>query len=257
MTVVSYLDFAAPAGLRVRGTVLVVPGRGESVDTYRRFGSRIASDSWFVRVVDASVTGELFADGLSKLAGALDDAVADLAEEWCHPLVLIGSDISAAALAALVSRGDQSAAWWPDALVLAAIPGYGEHATGSDWESELEARTQCPVHREVLRSDTEIVPGSLSGAVDDLLLDEAYAATAAVPQLLLIGDDDPLADRPALVRMADALPSARLSVVRAGRHDILNDVQHRAVAAEVVGFLEALRGGSPIQPVISIASSDW
>ena len=40
-----YLDFDGPAGLRIRGTVLVVPGRGESADTYRRFGSRIAADS--------------------------------------------------------------------------------------------------------------------------------------------------------------------------------------------------------------------
>ncbi len=47
-----YLDFAGPDGLRIRGTVVVIPGRGESKDTYRCFGARIAADSYRVRVAD-------------------------------------------------------------------------------------------------------------------------------------------------------------------------------------------------------------
>ena len=39
-------DFFAPAGLRTRGTVLVVPGRGETAATYQRFGSRLAFDAY-------------------------------------------------------------------------------------------------------------------------------------------------------------------------------------------------------------------
>ena len=259
MTTFSYLDFAPPTGLRVRGTVLVVPGRGESVDTYGRFGGRIAADSYFVRLVDAVTEDDPVDEQLSKLAAALSDAVADLGEAPARPLVLVGSDVAAAALSALVARADAEtdAAWWPDALVLAAIPGYGEHAIGGDWESELEVRTHCPVHRGVLTSDTEIGRGSLSGAVSDALLDEAYASTAPLPQLLLVGDSDPIADVDALARLAEALPNARLSVVRGAHHDILNDLQHRSVAAEVVTFLELLRDGSPLRPLITVASPDW
>jgi pimeloyl-ACP methyl ester carboxylesterase len=257
MTTISYLDFVPPAGLRVRGTVLVVPGRGESVDTYRRFGSRIASDSYFVRLVDAVAADDPVDEQLSGLAAALSDAVAELGEDPARPLVLIGSDVAAAALSALVGRADADASWWPDALVLAAIPGYGEHVTGGDWESELEIRTHCPVHREVLTSDTEISRGSLSVAITDALLDEAYASTAPLPQLLFVGDSDPIADRDALARLAKALPNARLSVVRGAHHDILNDLQHRSVAAEVVTFLETLRDGSPLRPLITVASSAW
>ncbi|AEH10090.1 hypothetical protein FsymDg_2752 [Candidatus Protofrankia datiscae] len=33
-----YLDFTGPEGLRTHGTVLVVPGRGESPAVYRRLG---------------------------------------------------------------------------------------------------------------------------------------------------------------------------------------------------------------------------
>jgi alpha-beta hydrolase superfamily lysophospholipase len=257
MTTLSYLDFAPPAGLRVRGAVLVVPGRGESVDTYRRFGGRIASDAYFVRVVDAVSAADPVDEQLSKLAAALSDAVADLGEEPAQPLVIIGSDVAAAALSALVTRADPDTSWWPDALVLAAIPGYGEHAAVGDWESELEVRTHCPVHREVLTSDPEISRGSLSGAIGDALLDEAYANTAPLPQLLLVGDSDPIADRDALVRLAEALPNARLSVVRGAHHDVLNDLQHRSVAAEVVTFLEVLRNGSPLRPLVAVATSAW
>ena len=171
--------------------------------------------------------------------------------------MLVGSDAGAAALAALVARADTDAAWWPDALVLAGIPGYGEHGGDGDRESELELRSHCPVHREVLTSDTEIRRGRLSGGVSATLLDEAYASSASMPQLLLLGDSDPLADRRALDRLAQALPSARLSVVRGGHHDILNDLQHRSVAAEVVSFLEALRDGEPLQPLITTTSSAW
>jgi alpha-beta hydrolase superfamily lysophospholipase len=257
MTTLSYLNFAPPAGLRVRGTVLVVPGRGETVDSYRRFGSRIASDSYFVRLIDPVTEGDPVDEQLSQLAAALSDAVADLGEEPARPMVLVGSDVAAAALSALVGRADTDASWWPDALVLAAIPGYGEHAIGGDWESELEVRTHCPVHREVLTSDTEISRGSLSGAVSDALLDEAYANTAPLPQLLFVGDSDPIADGDALARLADALPNARLSVVRDTHHDILNDLQHRSVAAEVVTFMEVVRDGSPLRLLITVASSAW
>ena len=257
MTTFSYLDFAPPAALRVRGTVLIVPGRGETVDSYRRFGARIAADSYFVRLVEALADGEPLEEQLSRQATALADAVADLGEEPVRPLVIVGSDVAAAGLLALVARGDPDASWWPDAVVLAAIPGYGEHAVGGDWESELEVRTHCPVQRGVLSGDAELSRGSLSEAVGDALLDAAYASTASVPQLLLVGDSDPIADREALALLAQTLPNARLSIVRGGHHDILNDLQHRSVAAEVVSFLEALRDGTPPRPLITVASSAW
>ncbi|MGD6652180.1 hypothetical protein VWW24_22790, partial [Xanthomonas citri pv. citri] len=39
----------------------------------------------------------------------------------------------------------------------------------------------------------------------------------------------------------DALRDADVVIVSGGRHDILNDVTHRSVAAEIVQFLERLR----------------
>ncbi|NEE55007.1 alpha/beta hydrolase, partial [Streptomyces sp. SID8455] len=71
----------------------------------------------------------------------------------------------------------------------------------------------------------------------------------------LTGDADPLADRDALERTAKSHPRARLSTVRDAHHDVLNDMQHRSVAAEIVTFLETLRDG--LVPVVTVESSDW
>jgi pimeloyl-ACP methyl ester carboxylesterase len=253
----AYLDFAGPVGLRVRGTVVVIPGRGEGTDTYRRFGSRIAADSYLVRVVNSIATRHATDHTLDELAAELSVAVDDLGEELVRPLVLVGTDASAAALAALVARSEPKAAWWPDALVLAALPGYGTHDIGSDWESELAVRTHCPVHRGVLTSDAYVNRGKISSPVSEELLDQAYGSTAALPHLLLVGDSDPIADLEALARLTKTLMTARLSVVRGAHHDVLNDLQHRSVAAEVVSFLEVLRDGKPLRALVAAESSAW
>lgn len=257
-----YLDFAAPAGLLVRGTVLVVPGRGETSASYRRFGARIAADAYTVRVLTPPAAATSAADALASLDAALSAALASLVFDLAKPLVLVGTDTGAATLAALVahdapSDGTAPPAWWPDALVLAALPGYGSHEVGSDWAAELDVRSHCPVHRGVLSGDAAFSRGTLSAAVADELLDLAYGSTADIPQLLLVGDSDPLADRQVLARAAKILPSARLSVVRDGHHDVLNDLQHRSVAAEIVSFLEAVRAGRPLTPIITAELSTW
>jgi alpha-beta hydrolase superfamily lysophospholipase len=256
-------DYTGPEGLRTRGTVLVVPGRGESQATYQRFGRRLAADSYRVRVLSAPAIAEAdLAGSLERLAAQLAGAVAGISADGpVRPLVLVGSDTGAAALAALVARsatppGGPATPWWPQALVLAALPGYAAQQPGS-WDEELDVRTHCTVHRGVLSDDASVQRGALSAAVPRALLDAAYGSTADVPQLLLVGDADPLADRDALTRAAKALPAARLVVVRAAHHDVLNDLQHRSVAAEIVTFLEALRNEPSLEPIVAVGSSAW
>jgi alpha-beta hydrolase superfamily lysophospholipase len=253
------LDYRAPDGVRTRGTVIVVPGRGETPAVYGRFGSRLAYDAYRVRVVDPPVGAPAdVAAFLRELAHRLSTAVAGVAAgrpgELVRPLVLVGSDLGAAGIAALVAEGDPSAVWWPQAVVLAGLPGYRSPRDGG-WEDELDIRTHCPVHRGVLASDTAVLRGKLADAVPDELLDAAYQSTADVPQLLLVGDGDPLADRSAIARAAKALPAARLAVVRGGHHDVLNDLQHRSVAAEIIAFLETLR--NDLTPPIAVEASTW
>jgi hypothetical protein len=241
-----YGDYTAPAGLRTRGTVLVVAGRGETPASYARFGARLAADAYRVRVLPAP-------DG--NPAEALAAAVAGI-PDLVHPLVLAGADTGAAAVAALVATARPEADWWPDAVVLAGLPGYDAH-TAAGWDDELDARTHCPAHRGVLTGDTTVQRGALASSVPAALLDAAYGSTAEQPHLLLVGDADPLASRADLARLAKSLPAVRLSVVRGAHHDVLNDLQHRSVAAEVVAFLEAVRGPAPLTPVVHVESSSW
>jgi len=64
-----------------------------------------------------------------------------------------------------------------------------------------------------------------------------------------------LADRDTIARLAKTLPAARLAVVRDSHHDVLNDLQHRSAAAEIVAFPEALR--DDLTPAISAETSAW
>ncbi|WP_033288939.1 alpha/beta hydrolase [Amycolatopsis jejuensis] len=234
-----YDDFPAPAGLRTRGTVVVVPGRGETRGAYVRFGRRLAADAYHVRVVEAPSLTE----PLERFAAELASATADLAD---RPLVFAGSDAGAAALAVLVAGGATAA----DGLVLAGLPGAS--GVNGSWEDELDVRTSCPVHREVLAAQPVENRGALTEPLPATL---AYPGGIEVPQLVLIGAEDPLADREGLARAVKSAPRARLSVVHGAHHDVLNDRQHRSVAAEVVSFLETL--GNELVPVISVESSAW
>ena len=244
-----------PVGLRTRGTVVVVPGRGEARAAYRRFASRLAADAYRVQVVDppsidpADLPASLAALGVS-IGDAVDRATSE--DGLVRPLVIVAADAGAAAVAALLVGNDRLTTWWPDAVVLAGLPGRDTPVSGA-WEDELEVRTSCAVHRGVLTEHAE--RGALSTPLPDALLAAAYAASLDLPQLILVGDADPLADRPALARTASSLAQARLSVVRGAHHDVLNDQQHRSVAAEVVTFLEALR--QELVPVIDVESSAW
>ncbi|NUO57519.1 MAG: alpha/beta hydrolase [Hamadaea sp.] len=275
-----YLDFTGPAELRTRGTVLIAPGRGESQNSYLRLATRLAADSYRVRVVPAPIVdADDVAGSLDRYASVLADAVkgvcaapsrdADpdaashsddgtrVAEDRpVAPLVVIGADTAAAVVAALADRAEPEAAWWPAAVVLAGLPSYAVHEVGG-WDDELDARTHCSVHRGVLSGDPAVQPGTLAGPVPARLLDLAYQTESALPHLILSGDADPYADRDQLTSLARRLPLARLSVVRGAHHDVLNDLQHRTVAAEIVSFLEALRAGGPLRPIAHSVHSAW
>src|SRR3954468_11707598 len=129
----AYTEHSGPQGSRTRGTVLIVPGRGETHGTYRRLGARLAADAYRVRVIDAPQFADDVERTLDEVAGRISDALPADPEGVVRPLVLIGSDAGAVAISALAARGEQSAAWWPQGVVLAGLPGYGEHQIG-DWE---------------------------------------------------------------------------------------------------------------------------
>lgn len=221
-----------PAGATPRGTLIVLPGRGETDASYQRFGRRLAADAYRVRLVPVDL------DDLDAARVQVEKLLAD--ESLPAPKVLVGADSGATLAATLVGEVDA------DAAVLAGLvlPGATEPAS---WEEQVDARTACPVHRGVLDGD--------------LLLDRtAHQRPLPWSTLALVAPDKPVlvvhgaADR--ITPAADAVapyvdaPGAVVRLVEGGRHDVLNDVSHRSVAATVVLFLESLRLGPHLPPVL-------
>lgn len=125
-----------------------------------------------------------------------------------------------------------------------ALPGSAE-VTG--WEAELEARTACPTHRGVLSGDDGFVRGALARPVPS-----RWTVTASgIPTLVLHGSADPISPPEAAFAPFRGAPTAWLRTVAGGRHDILNDVSHRSVAATFILFLESLKLGRELPVIVA------
>src|ERR1700753_1477003 len=107
-------SWTQPRELNPRGTVVLIPGRGEEPGAYERFGRRLAADAYRVHVV-ASPVGDPDVT-VEQIGGALAGP---------GPFVLSGSDTGALFAAGLVASGRILA----DALVLAGLPS-GDGAAG-------------------------------------------------------------------------------------------------------------------------------
>jgi alpha-beta hydrolase superfamily lysophospholipase len=230
-----------PEGLSPRGTVIVVPGRGELPGIYERFGRRLAADAYRVRAVASP------ADDADLAVRQIRDALAT----GPAPVVLAGSDTGALFAVALVASGRLSEA---AALVLAGLPAgtgeAGDDATAgtASWDAELEARTACPTHRGRLGGDI-LRRGALYEPVPDGWTERADLKAVPVPVLGLHGDADQVSPLAAARERYAAAPHAELVSLAGGRHDAFNDITHRTAAATIVLFLERLRNGADLAPI--------
>jgi pimeloyl-ACP methyl ester carboxylesterase len=236
-----------PAGLNPRGTVIVLPGRGERPAVYERFGRRISADGYRVRAAASPVEDP----------GLTEEQVRSLLD-GPEPVVLAGSDTGALFAVALVASGRLPQA---AALVLADLPagpgadaadghpGGGEPAAGTDaWHAELEARTACPTHRGKLAGDV-LRRGALYEPVPEGWTEQADLKAVTVPVLGLHGAADPVSALAAAREKYAAAPHAELLSIAGGRHDAFNDITHRTAAATIVLFLERLRNGADVAPI--------
>jgi uncharacterized RmlC-like cupin family protein/alpha-beta hydrolase superfamily lysophospholipase len=228
-----------------RGTVFVVPGRGEHSNVYERLGLRLAFDGYVVHAMPRGLEDET---GQRDDLDSLESAVADASRGGDTPLVLIGSDTGALAALALASRGRLPV----DGVVVAGLPvGTGPSRGYSDWAHELELRTACPVHRKRITDDDAFRRGALRMLPHHAgLADVAASTPAQVPILAIHGTSDKVGRLKDVRSWLAAFPRVRLVKVNGGLHDILNDVQHRSVAAEVVSFLERVRQGPEFAPIV-------
>ncbi|HWH94852.1 MAG TPA: hypothetical protein VNT03_13410 [Baekduia sp.] len=232
-------SFDEPTGVAPRGTVILLTGRGESATIYQRFGRRIAADAYRVRIVETRL-GDL--EGTRRDVAALidDDALPS-------PKVLAGSDAGAVYAAALAAELEV------DAVLLAglALPDGDGPGPDDTFEAELELRTACPAHRGVLAGEPALRRGRLADPLPALLADAVHVP--AVPTLVIHGDDDAVAPAAQALRTLAGASDVEAVLIAGGRHDILNDVTHRSVAATIVLFLERLRLG-PDRPAIVLGA---
>jgi len=232
-------------GPAARGTVILLPGRGEHAGVYERFGRRLAFDAYAVHALSVAPEDD---------PASLRDQVSALAAEAVAPVVLAGSDTGALHALALVIGEKVDV----EGLLLAATPGASAELTESpEWERELALRSSCPTHQGRLTDDESFhrgslfdpIPGHLSAFLD---LDESEYE-AAGPTLVVHGAADLLAPPALATKLVSRLPQAELVLVVDAPHDVLNDATHRSVAAAIVQWLERLRAGAPFAPIIENA----
>ncbi|MFC5950476.1 lysophospholipase [Pseudonocardia lutea] len=237
-------SWAEPQGIKARGTLVVVPGRGEHAGVYERFGRRVAADGYRVWAVSDPTVDE--ARARSQIRALLESVPSDEpGETGPPPRVLVGSDTGALFAAALAAEGTAGI----DALVLAGLPTADARSTAA-WDDELVLRTSCPTHRGRLDGDDAVRRGALAGAVSGEWLDRARAAAITVPVLGLHGAADGVSPLDTVRAWYADLPQGELVSIAGGVHDALNDQTHRTAAATAVLFLERLRlGGGPIARV--------
>ncbi|MFF2847254.1 alpha/beta hydrolase [Streptomyces sp. NPDC058001] len=237
-----------PAGIAPRGTLVVLPGRGEHALVYERFGRRLAADGYVVHALDTTPD-----DRPDDLRATVATALGDTA---VAPVVLVGSDTGA--LQALHTAAADDPGHRPDGVVVAGTALAPEPGGDTEpppptaewtWDGELDARTACPTHRERLTDDPDFARGRIGDPVPPHLRADALPD---VPVLVLHGSADPLTPTARARDLAARLPRAAFGLLHDGRHDVLNDATHRSTAATVVLWLERLRAAPDLRPVLTI-----
>lgn len=224
------LQFDGPEEVGPRGTLVVLPGRGESPSVYTRFGTRLASDGYRVRVV-----GE---DEHEVALAQFESPSAVL------PRILVGIDIGALRALQLVQDGKVEV----EALILVGLPADNDTGIGN-WDDEIEARVSCPTQQARLADPLLLDRGQLTADRIPVAL-RTVTVQSTLPTLALHGEDDAVSLFEYARRRYSEAPNLRLLVVQQGRHDVLNSRNHRTVAAAIVTFLESLKLGAGLPEVI-------
>jgi len=231
---------------------LFLHGGGEHSGQFSRLAARLNAQGINVWAIDHQ------GHGISGGPRGFVTAVDVLVEDAATLTGLIRADFPGLPLAV----GGHSLGGWVTALLLLrdASPYVGGVLTGAslrgvpeldvdpagDFTFDTSLLAVDPAYLEELEKDPlvqlelpTVTPSPLAAAEPAIA---AGFAGVGLPILLINGADDRLAPIEDARHWRDALPDARLLEVPDGRHNVLNDVDHRATTAAIADFVLEVAG---------------
>lgn len=219
-----------------RGRIVILQGRGDDPTYYKRLGSRISVDGYTAFVP-------------TKTASSTHNAAQiwnDVSEDWDdeNPVLAVTVDSAAGFLTHAIAENLLHTV--PDGLILTGIA----LPAANTWQEadELSLRSACPAHGAVVEAavETESLVTSDVEPIKPVLpkLKDEIKARGTVPSVIIHGTDDVIAPIDQVRTLLQNWTSAEFIAIRTGLHDIINDVNHRTVAAEIISFAERLRQGT-------------
>lgn len=244
--------YKAWRALDPRAALVLLHGFGEHSGMYHRLGNRLNADNIDLWALDEIGHGLTYGErGNSGSLDALVEHGARLlelasAESPYRPVFLIGHSLGTSVAATLAATrqprisglilsatafGPAMAAWCaetPPDLELAL--SVGDCATDPFYADELENDPLAFTSARHGSAIGTVIPASVVALRGSPL-------PAQLPVLLLHGTRDPVVDVSDARAVAAELPNAHL-VEFDCLHDLLNDVEHRAVASTIVSFVD-------------------
>lgn len=244
-----YRHWAAP---EPRAAVIFLHGFGEHTGLYHRYAFALNAagiDLWAVDQFGHGLTPGDRGDFRSlEASAALADRLTELAldETPDIPIVAQGHSFGAVVtLFRLLDAPERQRAGVISGAPLVPVPGLVDaDSTFQIAPSQLSAD---PFYLDAMENDplafVDADGGPLARELDrgwDTF--GARLPTLAVPTLAVHGSNDPIAPVGALRAYAEQIEPLTLDEIERGGHDILNDVTHQRVAADIVNFIDTHLG---------------
>jgi len=234
--------------------VVFLHGFGEHAGLYHRYGFALNAagiDLWAVDQFGHGLSpGERGQLGTIAECAALAEALTDLAERESPGIPLVAQGHSWGAVVTLfrllAAPGRYRAAVISGAPLVPIAEMLDLNTT---MNLDVRGLSGDPFYLDCIENDplafTTADGRTLTRELDwawDRLGAELPALT--VPTLAVHGEVDPIADPGAVRAYAGQIPALRYVEFAGCRHDVLNDIAHRQVAATIVAFIDDQTGSS-------------
>ena len=240
------------AAAEPRAAVIFLHGFGEHTGLYHRYGfalNAVGVDLWAVDQFGHGLSpGDRGDFGTIEDSSALADALTGLAAAARPGVPLVAQGHSFGAVVTqfrLLEQPDTYRAAVVSGAPLVAVPALVDADTSIDLPPE--ALSSDPFYLDAMQNDP-LAFVEADGAALVRELDRGWdrfgaeLAGLSVPTLAVHGSNDVIAPVGAVRAYAEQIDALRLTEFPGARHDILNEAEHRKVAAIIIDFITAQLG---------------